>query len=525
MPQLYSNFEENDVGNKIHNIFYDEDIEKIDKIKIPELLRFYRADKFDDKFMTTHDQTWVFYYSGRKVSINFSGLNYFEEKLAKFFLFSYVQINTPSSLDKKYNAFFLLINILKKRRLKLDFIHLKEILRDLGEKNHTNYYAIKFIIRLLFLEEFSGFDIEKEYELELLPRPKYNSAAFYYQEKEDLIDHATITMIQQGFIRINHQLKSKVSSINNRVLINSSILGLLYVSGLRPVQMAKLAAGDIKEDTTREMDGFCRHSILIPYAKQARFQHEKIAIKLPEEVAEIILAYIERFELLPHDKLFEMGDSSVRYCFHAINEQLFQFSSKNYQEAVLNGELLQQKYSSSDFRHHVGYSLAMAGATAEEIAYVLGHSSLVTARHYIFSTPELAQIRALALGKNPLYKQMIAMLLTGRLVHKDNWKNKKVLGNIGHNIHFDIGGCAYEDKCLFHPVRNCYGCMYFHPFIDADHENVLTSIQNEINTLIKLSDGIGISRNPLILIHESTKFEIESVINRCKIYKDGIYES
>ncbi len=76
--------------------------------------------------------------------------------------------------------------------------------------------------------------------------------------------------------------------------------------------------------------------------------------------------------------------------------------------------MIKQKYSFSDFRHHVGYSLAMAGPSAEEIAYILGHSSVVTARHYIFFYSELAQIRAQALGKNSLYRQMIAMLMTGR---------------------------------------------------------------------------------------------------------------
>lgn len=116
---------------------------------------------------------------------------------------------------------------------------------------------------------------------------------------------------------------------------------------------------------------------------------------------------------------------------------------------------------------------------------------------------------------------MIAMLLTGRLIDKNKWQHKKVLGNIGGKIHYDIGGCSYEEKCLFQPVRNCYGCMYFHPFIDADHADVLKSIQNEINDLIRLSDGIGVSRNPLIRVHESTKFEIESVIARCEVFKQG----
>lgn len=331
-------------------------------------------------------------------------------------------------------------------------------------------------------------------------------------------------MIQQGFTALNYDLVTKPQSVKDDTLLYTSILGLVYISGLRPVQLAKLSVNDIKQDTTRDLDNFHRYSILIPYAKQARYIHEKIAVKLPEEVANIVLAYIARYKLCPDEKLFNMGDNAAKFCQFALNTQLFDFSPEAYKSAVLCGEMIQQKYSYSDFRHHVGYSLAMAGSTAEEIAYILGHSSLATARHYIFSTPEMAQIRAQALGRNALYKQMIAMLLTGRLVYKKNWRDKRVLGNIGANIHHDIGGCTYKEKCLFQPVRNCYGCIYFHPFVDADHTNVLNSIQEEINDLIKLSDGIGISRNPLIRVHESTKFEIESVIMRCKMYKEDNYE-
>ena len=329
-------------------------------------------------------------------------------------------------------------------------------------------------------------------------------------------------MIQQGFIKLNQAIKDDFQGVDKQTLLYSSILGLVYVTGLRPVQLAKLSAEDIKIDTIRTTDHFHRYSVLIPYAKQARYVHEKIAVKLPEEVAEIIISYIEKFKLSPKNKLFDLGESSARFCSKAINTQLFDFAPEDYKEAILANEMIKQKYSFSDFRHHVGYSLAMAGSSAEEIAYILGHSSVVTARHYIFSTPELAQIRAQALGKNSLYRQMIAMLMTGRLVYKKDWNQKKVLGNIGSKIYYDIGGCSYKDKCLFQPVRNCYGCMYFHPFIDGNHANVLENIQCEINDLIRLSDGIGVSRNPLIRVHESTKFEIESVIVRCKIHKDGI---
>lgn len=526
ISQLDLNFEENNDEVVESEIFYIQDLILIEELKLPKIIRFHRADKFDSKYININSDIWDFNYSGRRIVLDFSQFNKNEIKLLKYFLVNFIQVNTPSKLDSKLQVFNYAIKYFRDKKIKFNYKDFKKLLIDLAKINNTSYYYdLKFLVRLLFLENFSQFNLDQEYELEFIERPKAFNSNLYYQEYEDRIDYPVITMIQQGFAKLNYNFILKPDSIKDQTLFNASILGLVYVSGLRPVQLSKLSVQDIKQDTTRDMDGFHRYSILIPYAKQARYVHEKIAIKLPEEVAEIIIAYIKRYKLHPNDKLFDMGENSARFCSLAINAQLFDFAPEAYQAAVRSGEMIQQKYSYSDFRHHVGYSLAMAGSSAEEIAYILGHSSVVTARHYIFSTPELAQIRAQALGRNSLYKQMIAMLLTGRLGYKNKWKKKKVLGNIGSKIHYDIGGCSYVEKCLFQPVRNCYGCMYFHPFIDADHENVLKSIQEEINDLIRLSDGIGVSRNPLIRVHESTKFEIESVISRCTMYEENIHES
>lgn len=507
------------------NIFHDEHILRINELKIPTIVRFNQASKFDTKFISPNNNIWDFYYSGKRILLNFSYFNEFELKLAKYFLIIYVQVNTPSNLETKFNAFKYALKYFKDNKLNFNYKNFKKILIILAKSdNNSFYYHLKFLVKLLCVENFYNFDVDQEYELEFIERPKSFNSNLYYQEYEDRIDYPIITMLQQGFSKLNHEIVNKAESVTDDILLNAAILGLVYVSGLRPVQLAKLSVEDLKQDSIRDLDQFCRYSILIPYAKQARYVHEKIAIKLPEEVCNIIIAYIKRFNLSPADKLFDMGDNAARFCQKAINNQLFNFAPIDYKDAVTSGEMIQQKYSYSDFRHHVGYSLAMAGATAEEIAYMLGHSSVVTARHYIFSTPEMAQIRARALGRNSLYKQMIAMLLTGRMIYKKEWQKKKVLGNIGARIHHDIGGCSYPDKCLFQPVRNCYGCMYFHPFVDADHEKVLDSIQAEINELIRLSDGIGVSRNPLIRIHEATKFEIEAVLTRCKLYETQVNE-
>ncbi|EOR07608.1 hypothetical protein F896_01981 [Acinetobacter genomosp. 15BJ] len=349
-------------------------LQDLDK-KIPKVVKFLIADKFDDNFINSTNNIWKFYYSGQTEKLDFSIFSENETTLAKFFLIAFIQKNTPSFLSRKIYSFNFLINYLKNRNLHLNYENLKQLLIEIApQENHQNTYAhIKFLLRLLILEDFPNFDIEDDFELEFIPRPKSFNSNLFYQEYEDTIDYPLISMIQQGFIKLNQVIKDNFQSIDNQELLYSSILGLVYVTGLRPVQLAKLSAEDIKIDTTRLIDQFHRYSVLIPYAKQSQYIHEKIAVKLPEEVAEIIIAYIKRYNLSSKNKLFNLGENSAHFCSEAINTQLFNFAPKAYREAVRAGEMLKQKYSFSDFRHHVGYSLAMAGSSAEEIAYILGH--------------------------------------------------------------------------------------------------------------------------------------------------------
>lgn len=264
--------------------------------RIPKIVKFLVADKFDDKFINSTNNIWRFYYSGQTENLDFSRFSENETVLIKFFLIAFIQKNSPSFLSRKFYSFSFLINHLKNNNLHFSYENLKQLLIEIApQENHHNTYAhIKFLLRLLILEDFPNFDIEDDFELEFIPRPKSFNSNLFYQEYEDPIDYPLISMIQQGFIKLNQVIKDDFQGINKQTLLYSSILGLVYVTGLRPVQLAKLSAEDIKIDTTRTTDHFHRYSILIPYAKQARYVHEKIAVKLPEEVAEIIIAYIER---------------------------------------------------------------------------------------------------------------------------------------------------------------------------------------------------------------------------------------
>lgn len=242
-------------------------------------------------------------------------------------------------------------------------------------------------------------------------------------------------------------------------------------------------------------------------------------LAIPPEIGALIKHYVDKAQLLSHDRMFEMGVSAPAFVSQSISQAILNFSPPEYQTAVGRGEAAPPSITSTDLRHNVGHSLAMQGASAEEIAHILGHSSLVVAKHYIRATPALALIRAKALGSNPVWQNMVAMMLTGKLVPSKEWEGRRVVGMVGDRLHYEIGGCARtDDECPFCEVRCCYGCLYYRPFLDGHHQGVLNSVSKEVDELIAVSDSVGNALNPLISVHETTQIEIKSVIARCHLH-------
>lgn len=298
---------------------------------------------------------------------------------------------------------------------------------------------------------------------------------------------------------------------------------LAYVTGARPVQLARLAVKDVRIDTRNQESGLIRYSVFLPYAKQRRVTTERLFLAIPPEIGELIMNYTVRYKKNPEDKLFDFSVSAPHYVSQAINQAILNFCPPEYQAAVACGEAALPTITPTDLRHNVGHSLAMQGASAEEIAHVLGHTSLAVAKYYIMATPALALIRAKALGSNPVWQNMVAMMLTGELVDSAHWKGHPVVGLVGDELHDKIGGCSRNSStCPFSEVRSCYGCLYYRPFTDGEHQALLECVKKEVDELIAISDGVGNSRNPLILIHETTQFEIESVIARCRFHQEQV---
>ena len=78
-------------------MFSNEQLGFIDEIRLPKVVRFIRADKFDDKFLNPSKDIWQFKYSGNREKISFKDMNYVEVKIIKFLLIKYIYKNSPSN--------------------------------------------------------------------------------------------------------------------------------------------------------------------------------------------------------------------------------------------------------------------------------------------------------------------------------------------------------------------------------------------------------------------------------------------
>ncbi|WP_282065727.1 site-specific integrase [Vibrio rotiferianus] len=501
--------------------FSSEQLTWISEIELPNRVFLKGADRSDDNTLTLDDD-WRFYFSGAEHYIGFQSSPTFSElgsikvSLIKFVAVCYLREN-PSS--RVCNVCYSLAHYFRgcEHFTKATFLahleHLATRNHELKGKDKETFYHILYALRALDRAGFfkSTDDSKEDLEDQLLFIPRPLSDTFgVYENLDNVIPLEVCAMIQDGITRwaskLTPSLKSKaeieahLSIIKEKVSLDSLrdcvILGLTYYTGARPVQLAKLYASDIQRDTKNEAGN--RYSILLPLAKKSKKNPHPILIALPDELGRLIKLYIRLARISPEGPLFPRSKSTATDAGNAIQRMLFRFSPQETKDAVNEGLLELPRYTSTLYRHNVGHSMAMSGASATDIAYILGHSNDTVASRYIAVTPDIADIREQALGRNPAFKNMMALILTGNLVHSKNWHGRRVAGSIGGILHTHIGGCGYEEPvCPFSQGRACYGCLYFHPFLDGLHKEVYDAFGREVDDLIKITVDVNLHKHPL----------------------------
>ncbi|MEQ5294874.1 site-specific integrase [Providencia rettgeri] len=505
--------------------------------ELPVNLFINSASEFDDNWLKPNDTIWDFRFSGRDILIDFNSRTLFGNlephslKLIKIILIYYITENSPSIIDKIARKLAIFLGEIKT----LNHDSVLNFLQSITDTKREAwlFFSALFAIRKLDAEDFfvlTDKDESIEDKLLFIPRPKTGDFGVY-KNIDNVLPSSVISLIENGLtewatryaptLNSPKEKKERFTKIKElqieSQLLDCIILGLCFITGARPVQLSKIAVQDICIDAQSNLT--TRFSVMIPYAKKAKVNIERIAVALPDELGKLIYLYIALTQLTSSDPLLPQKVSSVTMVNDAINRQLIRFSSLDFQEAVKNNATIVPRYTSSLFRHNVGHSMALNGSSAEEIAYILGHSSTVAAGYYISSTPSLAEIRENALGSNPVFQNMIALMMTGSLVQRNDWIGRKVAGNINNQFHFNIGGCTYDNAlCPFSQVRACYGCLYFKPFIDGEHQKVFDSINEELIQLIKQADSSHIESHPLIAEITRRKQHVMMVMTRIQLY-------
>lgn len=144
------------------------------------------------------------------------------------------------------------------------------------EKDITDrrtFYSISFGLKILCAEDFPGFTLDDYEELEFIPRPHSRNWGIY-QEIDNILEPLEKNMISAGLFEMAAAIRHG-ENYSLSTLRNAAILGLTYVTGARPVQLARLATKDLRIDTRNPETGLVRYSVLLPYAKQRRVTPER----------------------------------------------------------------------------------------------------------------------------------------------------------------------------------------------------------------------------------------------------------
>ncbi|EOW2077111.1 site-specific integrase [Vibrio mimicus] len=522
-------------------LFTQEQLQFIENIQFPERLFLVNATEFDDQFVYLHSE-WRYRFSGENKAILFAKGKQFRNlspvaiKLIKYLTVKYIEENSASSADRFAVAIATSFSEIESitRATLIDKLQLIVTKTDSKPSDNSLFYYTLYALRKLerngFFESTDNSDDLEDLLLEV-PRPR-NENWGRYQNLDLVIPDEVSLMIENGVqlwaSKLSPQLETKEAkaehldklkkSLKINVLRDCIILGIVYYTGARPVQIGKFSGSDYVIDTVNKHG--MRYSVLVPYAKKSKLTIDRVRVAIPEELGKLIILYKFLDNIGDNDPMFPTQVSSKKMVDESLKNMLLRFSPKSIQEAVKNGEYELPAYTASLFRHNVGHSMAMSGASAAEIAYILGQSSYVVADRYIAATPEMADIREAALGRNPVFKNMIVLMLTGNLVHSSAWKGRRVAASIGGKLHYHIGGCNYEeDICPFAQGRGCYGCLYFTPFTDGKHKEVHDSLNDEIRDVRDVADDAGVTNHPLLKELVRRKQHVIQIMARIEMAK------
>lgn len=283
-------------------------------------------------------------------------------------------------------------------------------------------------------------------------------------------------------------------------LIDAALIICSYQFAMRPKQIGALRRRDCRVLVTATGD----HTVHLTFRMIK--QHSSVSKRMPL-VRRVKREWAQVFSEIC--KLTEGKDG---------NAHLFGFRSASEisrRLRTLLADITQCNWTATDLRHSGAMRLVDAGASSEELAEFMGHSSLETSLVYYGASATQAERVNQALGVSETYRE-VARLGSTRFVSTDELlklKGEEQVAGVPHGIPIaGIGACqSGQPSCPFNPVIACYGCPRFLPVANlAIHTDVLSSFRGVVSFFYTTSRGEP--DTPAYLQLKRTISEVQSVI-------------
>lgn len=476
--------------------------------RIPEVIRYY--DDFDDRIRSisrfSEEMIVSVYCNGRKYYISFGEFSVEYRQIMKSLFFFMVSGEISVITGCGY------LSGLKK----LD----KCLMADLLASSPAD---IKLLWQKLVACYSSDFEIFPAVKMLLVFLAKHNLGRWSYlyldfirislpyphrdryigvRSGDVFLSSKEESLIVEYLDDFSNRAKDKSQFLLSDDIAAACMLACSFLFGMRPLQIALLTMRDVR---IWESDSKHVTSVHLTF-KMVKQKTKSNAFPLQRRVhhkwAPIFVEHYSRSQLngiSGSNRLFSINSS------HDVGMRIARLASL----------IVGVDVTATDLRHTAAQRLVDAGASQEEVAEFMGHSSITTCLVYYATSPTQAERVNTALGISSIYQQVVKIAHDKFISPKElaRLKGDQQIAGVPHGIPIaGIGGCSTgQTSCPYNPITSCYGCSKFMPIADAElHKKVLMDLRCVVLFFEKSSRGD--SNSPAFMQLKRTITQVQGVI-------------
>lgn len=279
-------------------------------------------------------------------------------------------------------------------------------------------------------------------------------------------------LTEQELTSVNRALNESYSSgaISTK---EWALTTFLVATGVRPIQMARFLKKDVILTTGPEG---VEATLMISLAKNRDgAKRSRWKRKSPTQLTEVLQAYLalpEIASLAPDECLFFNSSAKVSACLSGV------FSLLETHSQRLGTKIPLFPYR---LRYTLGTRAIALGASDEEVARLLTHTTLHCVQYYRAAHPSLQAPIAEALGAE---MTIFARAFRGRLIETLDQATRRddeaaLITAYEHMTSPDVGACGTMGKCRQDAPRACLVCEEFEPFRGAPWEDLREALVDD----------------------------------------------